>query len=76
MHTTDTIYIIDRASLVVQLVNNLPAVRRPVFNPWVRSIPWRREWLITPVFLPGESHRWRNLVGYSPCDRKESDRTE
>ena len=22
--------------------------------PWVRKIPWRREWQPTPVFLPGE----------------------
>ena len=29
-----------------------------------------------PVFLPGESHGWRSLVGYSPQDRKESDTTE
>ena len=29
--------------------------RRSVFDPWVRKIPWRREWLPTPVFLPGES---------------------
>ena len=27
---------------------------------------WRRKWQPTPVFLPGESHGWRNLVGYSP----------
>ena len=26
------------------------------FNPWVGKIPWRRKWLLTPVFLPGESH--------------------
>ena len=30
----------------------------------------------TPVFLPGESHGWRSLVGYSPRSRKESDMTE
>ena len=31
--------------------------RRPWFNnPWVRKIPWRREWLPTPIFLPGEIH--------------------
>ena len=24
--------------------------------------PWRREWLPTPVFLPGASHRQRSLV--------------
>ena len=28
--------------------------------------PWRREWLPTPVFLPGESHGQRSLAGYSP----------
>ena len=30
--------------------------RRPGFDPWVWKIPWRREWLLTPVFLPGEFH--------------------
>ena len=30
----------------------------------------------TPVFLPGESHRQRNLAGYSPGCRKELDITE
>ena len=30
----------------------------------------------TPVFLPGESHGWRSLVGYSPWGRKELDMTE
>ena len=34
--------------------------------PWVGKMPWRREWLPTPVFLPGEFHGWRSLVGYSP----------
>ena len=29
------------------------------------KIPWRREWLPTPVFLPGESYGLRILVGYS-----------
>ena len=28
------------------------------------------------IFLPGESYRRRSLVGYSPCDHKESDATE
>ena len=39
---------------------------RPGFNPWVRKIPWRRKWLPRPLFLPGESHGWRSLVGCSP----------
>ena len=30
----------------------------------------------TPVFLPGKSHRWRSLAGYSPWGCKESDMTE
>ena len=30
----------------------------------------------TPVFLPGKSHGQRNLVGYSPWSRKESDTTQ
>ena len=25
------------------------------FIPWVKKIPWRRKWQLTPVFLPGES---------------------
>ena len=33
--------------------------RRPRFNPWIRRILWRREW------LPGEFHGQRSLVGYS-----------
>ena len=35
-------------------------------SPWAGTIPWGREWLPTPVFLPGESHGQRNLMGYSP----------
>ena len=34
------------------------------FDPWVRKIPWRRAWQPTPVFLPGESHGQRSLMGY------------
>ena len=39
-------------------------------------IPWGRAWQPTPVFLPGESHRQRSLVSYSPWGRKESDKTQ
>ena len=46
------------------------------FNPWVRDIPWRREWQPTPVFLPGKIHGQRSLGGYSPWGRKERDMTE
>ena len=49
---------------------------------WVTSLSlftfmhWRRKWQPTPVFLPGESHGWRSLVGCSPWGREESDMTE
>ena len=37
---------------------------------------WRRKWQPTRVFLPGESHGQRSLVGCSPWGRTESDTTE
>ena len=46
------------------------------FDLWVGKIPWRRKWLPTPVFLAGESHGQRNLVGYSPGGHRESDVTK
>ena len=49
-----SIYCAFRASLVAQLVKNLPAVQRPGFNPWIGKIPWRRKWQPTPVSLPGK----------------------
>ena len=47
--------------------------RRREFNPWVRKIPWRREWQPAPIFLPGKSH---GLVGYCPWCCKMLDMTE
>ncbi|CAI9163119.1 unnamed protein product [Rangifer tarandus platyrhynchus] len=52
---------------VAQLVKNLPAM----WETWVGKIPWRREWLLTPVFWPVEFHGL-----YSPWGLKESDTTE
>ena len=52
------------ASLVAQMGKNCLQCRRPGFDPWVRKIPQRREWQPTPVFLPGESHGQKSLVGY------------
>ena len=50
------------ASLEAQTVNNLPAMQRPVFHPWVRKIPWKREGLPTPVFLLAEFHGQRSYI--------------
>ena len=46
------------------------------FDPWVGNIPWRREWLPTPVFLSGKFHGQRTLVGHSPWGCKESNMSE
>ena len=53
-------------SQVALLVKNLPAIAgdvRDEFYPWVVKIPWRRAQQPTPVFLAGESHGQRSLVG-------------
>ena len=59
------------ASLVAQLIKNLPTMQ----ETWVRSLGWedllRRERLPTSVFWPGEFHGL-----YSPWGCKELDTTE
>ena len=45
-------------------------------TPGLVKIPWRREELPTPVFLPEEFQGQRSPVGYSPRGYKESDITE
>ena len=67
------------ASPMAQLVKNLTAMqemKETLFSSWVGKIPWRRKLQPTPVFLPGESHGQRHLVGYSPWGCKELDTTE
>ena len=62
--------VITVAPQVVLVVKNLPAnagdVKIHRFDSWVGKTPWRRAWQPTPVFLPGESHGQRSLVGYRP----------
>ena len=53
--TTSTTW---EASLVAQMLKNLPGMQE--------TIPWSREWIPPPVFLPGELHGQRSLAGYSP----------
>ena len=60
----------DWASLIAQLIKNLQC-GRPGFHLWVGKIPWRKERLPIPVFLPGEFHGL-----YNPWGCKESDTTE
>ena len=44
--------------------------------PGSRRFPWRRKWQTTPVFLTGESHGQRSLVGNGPWGSKELDMTD
>ena len=37
-----------------------------MFDPWVVKIPCSRKWQVTPIFLPGDFHGQKSLVGYSP----------
>ena len=63
-------------SLVAQMVKNLPAMP----DTWAQSLgredPLEKEMATHPVFLPGELHGQRSLVGYSPRGHKESHMTE
>ena len=55
------------------VVKSLPAnVGDPSLIPGSGRSPWKREWLHTPVFLPGETHGQRSRED----GRKESDKTE
>ena len=50
--------------------------RRPGFDSQVGKIPWRRECILTPVFLPEKFHGHRSLAVYNPWGCKDSDTTE
>ena len=54
------------ASLVTQMVKNLPALQETSVQPLGQEDPLEKEMATTPVFLPGEFHGQRSLVGYSP----------
>ena len=52
-----------RVSLMTQTVQNLAAMQETWVLPLGWADPWRKEWLPTPVFLPGEFHGQKKLVG-------------
>ena len=57
------------------MIKNPPAnagdAGRYGFDSWVGKFPWRKEWLPTLIYLPGESHGQRSLAGYNPWDHKQ-----
>ena len=59
------------ASLMAQMVKNLPAMKKTWVRPLYWEDPWRNEWLPTPVFWPRECYGL-----YSPWGGKELDMTE
>ena len=61
---------------MAQTVKNLPAVQKTGVLSLGEEDPCSRKWQTTPVFLSGESHGQRSLLGYSPWSRKESNVTE
>ena len=59
------------ASLVAQIVKNLSAVQETQIWSLGREDSPEEENATTPVFLPGEFHGQRSLLGYSPWGNKE-----
>ena len=72
---TSSLFVI-QATLVAHQERTCLQCRRCGLNPWVRKIPWRKKWQLTPVFMPGKSYCQRSLVGYSSWGCKESDMTQ
>ena len=65
-----------QASLVVQTIQNLPAVQETQVETLGWKQPWGREWKPTPVFSPGEFHGQKKLASLCSRGCKESDKTE
>ena len=61
---------------MAQTVKNLPAMQETQVQSVGSEDPLEKEMATTPVFLPGQFHGQRSLVGYSPWSCKESDTTE
>ena len=68
----------DEASFPGQSVVKNPPVNAGEAGliPGLGRFPRRRKWQPPPVFLPGESHGQRTLVGYGPQGHRELDTTE
>ena len=70
------VYVLNWASLVAQMVKNLPVM----WETQVWSLDWEdpleKETQRTPKFSPGESHGQECLAGNSPWGHKESDTAE
>ena len=55
------------------------SIKKTTMGKIAANLLWNdglRQWHPTPVLLPGESHGWRRLEGFSPWGRWGSDTTE
>ena len=68
-------YTLFGASLVAQVVKNLPAKQEAQVQSLGQEDPLEKRMATTPVFLPREFHGQRILVGYSPWGHRELDMT-
>ena len=64
------------ASLVAQIIKNLPATQEVQVQSLGWEDPLEKKMATHSSILAGESHGQRSLVGYSPRGCKESDTTE
>ena len=63
------------ASLVAQMIKNLPAIQESRVQSLGREDPLENG-MATPIFMSGESHGQRSPSGYSLPGCKEADTTE
>ena len=63
-------------SLVAQIAKNLPAMQETLVRSLSHEDPLEKEMAAHSSIVHGKSYGQRNLVGYSPWDRKESERSE
>ena len=75
-HLTLIFLFLLRASLVAQMVKNLPAMQETQVQSLGWEDPLEEGMQTTPAFLPGEFHGQKSLARYSPWGHKESDTTE
>jgi len=58
------------------MVKSLPAMQEMRIQSLVREDPLEEEMAIHSSILAGEFHGQRSLVGYSPWDHKQLDKTK
>ena len=58
------------ASLVAQMVENLPAMQETQVSLLGQEDPLEKKWQPIPVFLPGEFHGQWSLAGCSPWSHR------